>query len=180
MLVPLSKVRCNLFVYLSVFSLFSISYSYLQKPGEELHFTIGECLSVICSGYNSSAAVDALIPARPSSAISTRSLMIKARRLSNQSDEPLKSLLQLILQVLPTISALSHSSIHGIIQEHLFSDRADTRSSAALWLISLVKHCFSHPLLIRNLAPIQRAFSALLGDGTMIWLSILLSPISSS
>jgi hypothetical protein len=51
-----------------------------------------------------------------------------------------------------------------VLIDYLLSDRVDTRSPAAIWLLSLIKHSGKHAVVARNLFEIQKAFSFLLSD----------------
>lgn len=149
--------------------LFRFVLIFFQKQSEELHFTVGESLSVIAHGWNSSASGDPLAPKRHSS-----SPQIASAR-TEVTEEPMKTLMQSVLNVRrPCLCYLFLP-----FQDYLFSDRPETRAPAALWLLSIVKHAGSHPVLQRNLAPIQRAFSALLSDSAfflILLLFLLFSP----
>jgi len=109
-----------------------------KKPREELHFSVGEALSVVAAGWNSTASADPLLKTDV------------AAQVAESEAEPMRTI------------------ISKLLADYLFSDRVETRSPAAIWLLSLVKHTGAHPVIQRNLFDIQRAFSQLLGDNNEI------------
>jgi hypothetical protein len=130
----------------------------LQRPREETHFTIGEALSVAASGWNSTASADPLVVLRDplGTPLKTEYVLLEKKlnyhpktpthTISRETDEPMKTILRTILQ------------------SYLFSDRVETRSPAAIWLLSVIKDSGGHPLIVRNLMDIQQAFTLLLSD----------------
>ncbi|PRP89356.1 proteasome-associated protein [Planoprotostelium fungivorum] len=100
----------------------------------ELHFTVGEVLSIIGAGWASTAAADPHFEARPEDHPSTTS----------QDDDVMDELLK------------------EILGKQLASDRY--RSAACIWLLSIVKHCGTHSGVKKHLQTIQTAFSHLLAD----------------
>ena len=108
-----------------------------KNDNEELHFSVGEVLSCICSGWESECSEEYRIQYLDNP---------PSKRHTERNDQLLKSIFT------------------QIVQDFLLSERADTRTAASIWLLSLITNSKSHPLIQDNLKEIQKVFFLLMSD----------------
>eukprot|EP01117_Protostelium_nocturnum_P011614 TRINITY_DN4217_c0_g1_i1.p1 TRINITY_DN4217_c0_g1~~TRINITY_DN4217_c0_g1_i1.p1 ORF type:complete len:1816 (+),score=559.90 TRINITY_DN4217_c0_g1_i1:158-5605(+) len=117
-------------------------YSTGNTKNYEIHFTVGEVLSIIGSGWRSKAAYDAQFEVEEYQ---------NADVLPKSSGERSKTMENLLKEIL---------------SKQLSGDR--TRSAACIWLLSLVKFTGKEEEVKDQLQTIQTAFSYLLSDSDEI------------
>lgn len=115
---------------------------------EEVHFAVGEALSVVAFGWESTAASDpiAILDDRDQRLIAFKDATGNIER-DDATDQSIAS------KVMKTI-----------LDNYLLGDCVVTRTPASIWLLALLKHSGNHPLIVSQLSKIQRVFSLLLAD----------------
>lgn len=66
----------------------------------------------------------------------------------------------------PKLAAVQTKVLDKILKELIFDSKAEVRSAACVWLVSLCHFTGKQPKLLQRLPEIQDAFSNLLGDSS--------------
>jgi len=121
----------------------SLLATYVIKS-EESHFSIGEALSIIASGWKSSAAADTQLDCKD------QEEKAKIEQISADNMERERKCMEEVLRV--------------VLEDYFLSSRPDTRMASAIWLLTMLKNCGAHPEVIKQLKAIQVGFQQLLSD----------------
>lgn len=111
---------------------------------EEAHFSIGEALSMVAYGWHAPVSTD-------TSVISTeQEAEARSKQTSDVEDKAMTHILKVTLE------------------DYFLSSRPDTRMASAIWLLTILKNCGTHPAAVAEIRSIQVGFQQLLGDSNEI------------
>lgn len=118
-----------------------------KNKSEEIHFTVGESLSIIGYGWLSSCSLNPYLDLETDQ---------KAQNSDCFSNEVLEQIMKKVIK-----KHISHPA---------------SRPGASIWLLSLVKYAGNHEYIQKNLQTIQMIFSSLLSDNSgkyNSWISVI-------
>jgi len=125
---------------------------------EQVHFSVGEALSVVGAGWQSTAARDPMRSAWQG----------RAERRNETEPEP-----EIQIETEPEAPSGERQTatetpmdtvLRTVTERYAFSDRADERLAAGIWLLSVVKHSGAHPAVRAHASALQEVFARSLGD----------------
>lgn len=123
----------------------NIVYETYKIKKEEIHFTIGETLSIIGYGWHA-----------------------KCCQLSwlsvNDEDENILKKHDINTNENYINDSVMESILNTTLKKYLLSNRYDTRMPSSIWLLTILKNCQSHPILKKLSLDIHKAFVQLLSD----------------
>lgn len=135
-----------------------------KNKSEEIHFTVGEALSCVASGSESSAAKDPLHPSIDDIEDEEEKKENKGKQGQQGSDastadqKPVHRVPELRDVEFPEVMVTMLAKLFSLLQ----SGSNVSRASAAIWLLSLLQHSSTHRELRPKLPLVQAHFSHLL------------------
>jgi len=124
-------------------------FSFENSKQQELHFILGEAMSMIGGGKSSRAAVDPMTVQDDEEEIEKEDKMEEEKEEGEKKEEEEKETMEYIL--------------HNIFKR-ISSDLSSLRAAACIWLLSVTKYSGRHPVVQENLSKIQMCFTRCLGD----------------
>ena len=123
----------------NLISILEIFFELSDNKAEEIHFTIGEALSMICGGFEFSD-------------VSKDEFFYLEMKKQQEEEEKEKK------------NDFLTFTLKKLIKEGVLSPKKIVRFSSSIWLLTLIKHCSNHPDLSKYANDLQQAFTLLLSD----------------